>query len=56
MESALLLGSGLESHCDESWYVCCEHNGEGVNRLVEKEDYSVESLRIISNQPSDERI
>lgn len=54
MESALLLGSGLESHCDELWYVYCEHN-ERVNRLVENRGYSVEkSEEIISNQPSDE--
>ena len=54
VESALLLGSGLESHCDELWYVYCEHN-ERVNRLVENRGYSVEkSEEIISNQPSDE--
>ena len=54
VESALLLGSGLEYHCDELWYVYCEHN-ERVNRLVENRGYSVEkSEEIISNQPSDE--
>lgn len=54
VESALLLGSGLKSHCDELWYVYCEHN-ERVNRLVENRGYSVEkSEEIISNQPSDE--
>ena len=43
VESALLLGSGLESH------------NERVNRLVENRGYSVEkSEEIISNQPSDE--
>lgn len=54
VESALLLGSGLESDCDELWYVYCEHN-ERVKRLVENRGYSVEkSEDIISNQPSDE--
>ena len=44
----------FESHCDELWYVYCEHN-ERVNRLVENRGYSVEkSEEIISNQPSDE--
>lgn len=54
VESAILLGSGIEKFCDELWYCYCEHD-ERVRRLIKNRNYSLEKAeQIISNQPKDE--
>lgn len=54
VESALLIGSGLEQYCDELWFVFCEKE-KRIARLMESRGYSREKADgIINNQPSDE--
>lgn len=54
VESALLIGSGLEEYCDEIWFVFCEKE-KRIARLMESRGYSREKAEgIINNQPSDE--
>ena len=54
VESALMLGSGLEAYVDELWFVFCEKNIR-IERLIENRGYTREKAeQIIANQPSDE--
>lgn len=54
VESAILLGSGVEEYCDELWFVYCELE-ERIRRLMTHRGYSREKcLDIIKNQPEDE--
>lgn len=54
MESALLMGSGLEKLCDEIWFVYCEKE-KRIERLMESRGYTKEKAEsIMENQPSDE--
>lgn len=54
VESALLIGSGLEEYCDELWFVYCEKE-KRIARLMESRGYSREKAEgIIKNQPSDD--
>lgn len=54
IESAILLGSGLEEYCDELWFVYCDYNTR-IERLINSRGYSREKcISIINNQPSDE--
>lgn len=54
IESAILLGSGLENYCDELWFVYCDLETR-IERLMLGRGYSREkSISIINSQPSDE--
>lgn len=54
VESALLMGSGLEKLCDEIWFVYCEKE-KRIERLMESRGYTKEKAEsIMENQPSDE--
>ena len=54
VESALLIGSGVENYCDELWFVYCELE-KRIERLMENRGYSREKAEnIIKSQPSDE--
>lgn len=54
VESAILLGSGVEEYCDELWFVYCELE-ERISRLMTYRGYSREKcMEIIKNQPGDE--
>lgn len=54
VESALLIGTGIENQCDEIWFVFCEGE-KRIERLMKNRGYSREkSESIISKQPSDE--
>ncbi len=54
VESALLIGTGLEEECDEIWFVFCERD-KRIKRLMESRGYSKEkSESIIDKQPTDE--
>lgn len=54
VESALLIGSGLEKYCDELWLVFCEKQ-KRIERLIKDRGYSKEKAEsIISKQPDDE--
>lgn len=54
VESAILLGSGIEKYCDELWFCYCEYD-ERIRRLIKNRNYSLEKAeQIISNQPYDE--
>jgi dephospho-CoA kinase len=53
VESALLIGTGIEQQCDEIWYVFCNIE-KRINRLMNSRGYSREKcLNIINNQPDD---
>ena len=54
VESAILLGSGLESCCDELWFIYCDFETR-IKRLSIGRGYSREkSVSIMNSQPSDE--
>ena len=54
LESAILLGSGLENYCDELWFVYCGFETR-IKRLMNNRGYSREKcISIINNQPEDE--
>lgn len=54
VESAILLGSGLENYCDELWFVYCDLETR-IERLMLGRGYSREKcISIINSQPSDE--
>ncbi len=54
VESALLIGTGIEEECDEIWFVFCERE-KRIQRLMDNRGYSREkSESIIDKQPSDE--
>lgn len=54
VESAILLGSGVEDYCDELWFVYCDYETR-IERLMNSRGYSREKcINIISNQPKDE--
>lgn len=54
VESALLIGTGIEEYCDELWFVFCEKE-KRIARLMESRGYTREKAEgIIANQPSDE--
>ena len=54
MESALLLGSGLESHCDELWYVYASEDVRR-DRLKKSRGYSDARITgIFDSQMKDE--
>ncbi|MCR5737062.1 MAG: dephospho-CoA kinase [Eubacterium sp.] len=54
VESALLIGTGLEEECNEIWFVFCERD-KRIKRLMESRGYSKEkSESIIDKQPTDE--
>ena len=54
VESALLLGSGLEEYCDELWFVYCEQETR-IRRLMDSRGYTREKAEsIIKNQPTDD--
>ena len=54
VESALLIGSGLDEICTDLWFVFCEEN-KRVQRIMDNRGYSKEkAYSIIANQPSDE--
>lgn len=54
VESALLVGSGIEKKCDELWFVYCEKEVR-IHRLMESRGYSRQkAIDIINSQPSEE--
>lgn len=54
VESALLIGTGIEKYCDELWFVFCEKE-KRIERLMKSRGYTREKAEgIIKNQPSDE--
>lgn len=54
VESALLVGSGIEKKCDELWFIYCEKE-ERIHRLMKSRGYSRQkALDIINSQPSEE--
>lgn len=54
VESAILIGSDLESELDEIWWIYCNRNIR-INRLMQSRGYTREKcLEIINNQMSDE--
>ena len=54
VESAILIGSGIENRCDEIWFVFCEHD-KRINRLMKDRGYSKEKAEsIMKSQPADE--
>lgn len=54
VESALLIGTGIETYCDELWFVYCDKETR-IKRLIDSRGYSREKAEsIILNQMSDE--
>lgn len=54
VESALLIGSGVEEYCDELWFVYCERE-KRIERLMDSRGYSREKAEgIIQNQPTED--
>lgn len=54
VESALLIGTGIEEYCDELWFVFCNKETR-IQRLMSSRGYSREKAEsIIINQMSDE--
>ena len=54
VESAILLGSGVEQYCDELWFVFCNRDTR-IKRLMQIRGYSKEKcISVIESQPADE--
>lgn len=54
VESAILLGSGVEQYCDEFWFVFCNRDTR-IKRLMQTRGYSKEKcISVIESQPADE--
>ena len=54
VESAILLGSGVEQYCDELWFVFCNRVTR-IKRLMQTRGYSKEKcISVIESQPADE--
>lgn len=54
IESAILIGSGIEERCDEIWFIYCNRE-KRIDRLMNERGYSREKAEsIILNQPTDE--
>ena len=54
VESAILLGSGIEEYCDELWFVYCDLE-KRIERLIKNRGYTREKcISIINKQPTDE--
>ena len=54
VESAILLGSGVEQYCDELWFVFCNRDTR-IKRLMQTWGYSKEKcISVIESQPADE--
>lgn len=54
VESAILIGSGIDRMCDEIWYVYCDLD-KRIKRLMDSRGYSEEKTRnVILNQMSEE--
>ena len=54
VESAILLGSGVEQYCDELWFVFCIWDPR-IKRLIQTRGYSKEKcISVIESQPADE--
>lgn len=54
VESALLVGTGIEKMCDEIWFVYCDREIR-IKRLMEKRNYTREKIMsIIDNQMFDD--
>ena len=54
VESAILLGSGVEQYCDELWFVFCDRDTR-IKRLMQTRGYSKEKcISVIESQPADE--
>lgn len=54
VESALLIGTGIEQYCDELWFVFCNMETR-IQRLINSRGYSREKAEtIIANQMSDD--
>ena len=54
VESAILLGSGVEQYCDELWIVFCNRDTR-IKRLMQTRGYSKEKcISVIESQPADE--
>lgn len=54
VESAILLGSGVEQYCDELWFVFCNRDTR-IKRLIQTRGYSKEKcISVIESQPPDE--
>lgn len=54
VESAILLGSGVEQYCDELWFVFCNRDTR-IKRLMQTRGYSKEKcISVIESQPDDE--
>ena len=54
VESAILLGSGVEQYCDELWFVFCNSDTR-IKRLIQTRGYSKEKcISVIESQPADE--
>ena len=54
VESAILLGSGVEQYCDELWFVFCNRDTR-IKRLIQTRGYSKEKcISVIESQPADE--
>ncbi|CDB13798.1 dephospho-CoA kinase [Eubacterium sp. CAG:192] len=54
VESAILLGSGVEQYCDELWFVFCNRDTR-IKRLMQTRGYSKEKcINVIESQPADE--
>ena len=54
VESAILIGSGIEKRCHELWFVYCERE-ERIRRLISSRGYSRQkAIDIINSQPDDD--
>lgn len=54
VESAILLGSGVEQYCDELWFVFCNRDTR-IKRLMQTRGYSKEKcISVIESQLADE--
>ena len=54
VESAILLGSGVEQYCDELWFVFCNRDTR-IKRLIQTRGYSKEKcISVIESQQADE--
>ena len=54
VESAILLGSGVEQYCDELWFVFGNRDTR-IKRLIQTRGYSKEKcISVIESQPADE--
>lgn len=54
VESAIILGSGVEQYCDELWFVFCNRDTR-IKRLMQTRGYSKEKcISVIESQPADE--